>query len=88
MIERRKHPRPDRLFVDSKVSGDVETITVSTQPGDLGPPEVLGQLMPAEELQRDPDEGRPWPFDPWSGFSASLAVVCVLLATFGAEWFS
>ena len=38
MNDRRKTPRPDRLFVDSRMGGDVETITVSTIPGDLGDP--------------------------------------------------
>lgn len=38
MNDRRKTPRPDRLFVDSRMDGDIETITVSTIPGDLGEP--------------------------------------------------
>lgn len=38
MTDRRKTPRPDRLFVASRFEGDMETIEVSTQPGDLDGP--------------------------------------------------
>lgn len=38
MKDRRTGPRPDRLFVDSTITGDVEVVTMSTKPGDLGPP--------------------------------------------------
>ena len=41
-------PRPDRLFVDSTIEGDVETVVVSTRPAEVAP-----ELMPAEWLQAE-----------------------------------
>lgn len=48
MKDRRTGPRPDRLFVDSTITGDVEVVTMSTKPGDLGPPIVRQPIAEAE----------------------------------------
>jgi len=48
MKDRRTGPRPDRLFVDSTITGDVEVVTMSTKPGDLGPPIVRQPITEAD----------------------------------------
>lgn len=54
MLDRRKTPRPDRLFVDSTITGDVEVVTLSTKPGDLDPPITYSAgPRPGEISERD-----------------------------------
>lgn len=104
MKDRRKQPRPDRLFVDSTITGDVEVVTMSTKPGDLGPPitwpaktiekvdavfvegrqvwgEPAPELLPAEELQREPEPARR--LDPVTALGAFVMALCVLAYFFG-----
>ena len=95
MKDRRTTPRPDRLFVDSTITGDVEVVTMSTKPGDLGPPITYSAHEP--KLDESPvawpaprpelchaeelqrEDERPEPSF-WREFAAGVAVFAVCLA--------
>lgn len=46
-------PERDRLFVNSRSFGGVESIELSTIPGDLGPPEELQREKPLRRRRSD-----------------------------------